>query len=79
MLETMFFQFYPHRAGARLAIFSRDQGRISQAADAIRSDVPNAAVLPLVADVAKDEDLKRVVDTTVKASSKLLSHKGVIT
>ena len=64
----MSFPFYPLRAGARLAIFSRDQGRINRAADAIRSDVPDAAVLPLVADVARDEDLKRVVDTTVKAS-----------
>ena len=49
------------REGARVAIFSRDEGQIKAAGDEIARDT-GAEVLALAADVTREEDLGRVVD-----------------
>lgn len=51
--------------GAKVVIFSRDEGRIKAAADEIRRDT-NADVLPLVADALDVSSLQRVVDATLE-------------
>ncbi|MFO7272854.1 SDR family oxidoreductase [Sphaerobacter thermophilus] len=53
------------REGARVAIFSRDQQRIEQAAQEIREET-GAEVLALTADARRAEDITRVFDETVR-------------
>jgi 3-oxoacyl-[acyl-carrier protein] reductase len=50
--------------GARLAICSRDEGRVQDRATAIRS-ATGADVLPVVADVSCPADVERLVDLTL--------------
>jgi 3-oxoacyl-[acyl-carrier protein] reductase len=53
--------------GARVAICSRDEDRITDAADAIvaEADVPAERVLPLVCDVTDEADVQAAIDETV--------------
>ena len=51
--------------GARVALFSRDEAQIRAAGDEIRRET-SADVLPLAADVTREEDLRRVVDATLE-------------
>ena len=51
------------REGARVAIFSRDEGQIRAAGDEIARET-GGEVLPLAADVTREEDLDRVVSAT---------------
>ncbi len=53
------------REGAQVAIISRDQARIEQAAQEIR-EATGAIVLAIAADVTRAEDIQRAVDETVK-------------
>ncbi len=52
--------------GARVAIIARREPRLIEAAERIRTEI-GATVLPVVADIRKAEDIRRVVDETVKA------------
>ncbi|MDI3339379.1 MAG: SDR family oxidoreductase [Sphaerobacter sp.] len=58
------------REGARVAMFSRDQERITAAAAAIR-DETGAEVLALTADARRGDDIERVVAETVRAFGQL--------
>jgi 3-oxoacyl-[acyl-carrier protein] reductase len=53
------------REGARVTIFSRDEGTIRTAGEEIGKET-GAEVLALAADVTREEDLKRVVDATLE-------------
>jgi 3-oxoacyl-[acyl-carrier protein] reductase len=53
------------REGAQVAICSRNQARVNAAADAIRAETGNP-VLPVVADVARPEDIILLVDRVVE-------------
>src|SRR5205823_577302 len=50
--------------GARVVLGSRDQAAIERAAEEIRGET-GAEVVPLAADVTRQEDLRRLVDTAV--------------
>ena len=56
--------------GARLAICSRDAGRIKGRAAAIR-DVTGAEVLPVLADVTRPDDVERLVASTLAQYGRL--------
>ena len=51
--------------GARVALFSRDEAQIRAAGDEIKRET-SGDVLPLAADVTREEDLRRVVDATLE-------------
>ncbi|WP_425405446.1 SDR family oxidoreductase [Hwanghaeella sp.] len=51
--------------GAAVALVDLDEQRLSAVADAIRSDVAGADLLPVVCDVTDEESVKAAVDRTV--------------
>ena len=53
--------------GARVALCSRDEDRITAAADAIRDEagVPDDQILPLVCDVTDEADVQAAIESTV--------------
>jgi 3-oxoacyl-[acyl-carrier protein] reductase len=53
--------------GARVVICSRDRTRIETAANRIREHVLGASVLPVVADVSREDDCARFVQTALEA------------
>jgi 3-oxoacyl-[acyl-carrier protein] reductase len=55
--------------GAQVALCSRDEERISAAADAVRTEagVPDERVLPLVCDVTDEADVQAAIEDTVDA------------
>lgn len=55
------------REGASVAICSRDGGRITAAADRIRSEVAGAEVHTSVVDVSSEDDCVRFVETAARA------------
>jgi len=57
------------REGCQVALCSRDEERITTAADAIRAevDVPDDRLLPLVCDVTNEDDVEAAVHETVDA------------
>lgn len=61
------------REGCRVAICSRSEPRISDAADAIRDDasVPTDRVLPLVCDVTDPDQIADAIQTTVSTFGSL--------
>jgi 3-oxoacyl-[acyl-carrier protein] reductase len=53
------------REGAQVAICSRNKARIHAAADAIRSETHHA-VLPVIADITRPDDVQRLIDRVVE-------------
>lgn len=52
--------------GAQVVICSRDEGRIRAAAADINRSQPAAPVVPVVADVSRAEDIRRLADSTLE-------------
>jgi 3-oxoacyl-[acyl-carrier protein] reductase len=61
------------REGTRVALCSRDEERITAAADAIaaQADVPAERVLPLACDVTDEADVQAAIDETVDVFGEL--------
>ncbi|MER7480109.1 SDR family oxidoreductase [Streptomyces sp. NPDC126510] len=51
------------RSGARVGVNGRSNGRVREAVDRMRGDVPGAELVPVAADVTTDEGARQAVDT----------------
>src|SRR5574342_615958 len=52
--------------GARVAMLARREAILVKAAEDIRAETGAATLLPLVADIRKGDDIRRVVEDTAK-------------
>jgi NAD(P)-dependent dehydrogenase (short-subunit alcohol dehydrogenase family) len=57
--------------GARLSLVDYNEKALEEAKQVILKDYPDTQVVTLVADVSKEEDVKKYVDETVKAFSRI--------
>ncbi|MGH9329838.1 MAG: SDR family NAD(P)-dependent oxidoreductase [Vicinamibacterales bacterium] len=67
--------------GARLTLIARDEAELNRAADDIRSRLPSAEVLPVVADIRRRYDAERAVAQTFERFGSvdvLINNAGII-
>ncbi|MDQ0376092.1 SDR family NAD(P)-dependent oxidoreductase [Amycolatopsis thermophila] len=64
------------RAGARVAVNGRSEGSVTKAVEQLTAEVPDAQVVPVVADIATEQGARDVVDQLPRADV-LVNNLGI--
>ncbi|GLP67173.1 oxidoreductase [Streptomyces sp. TUS-ST3] len=64
------------RSGARVGVNGRSSGRVGEAVDRMRGEVPDAALVPVAADVTTDEGARQAVEALEQVDI-LVNNLGV--